>query len=83
MLVVGDTGSGMSEEFIRTRLFRPFSSTKADGMGIGLYESLQYVKQLGGSIEVQSEPGHGSVVTLLLPLFDARTTTDLRMVAAN
>ncbi len=83
MLVVGDTGAGMSQEFIRTRLFRPFSSTKSSGMGIGTYESFQYVKELGGSIEVQSEPGKGSVVTLLLPLFDLRTTTDLGMAGAK
>jgi putative PEP-CTERM system histidine kinase len=83
MLVVGDTGVGMSPEFIRTRLFRPFSSTKSSGMGIGSYESFQYVKELGGSIEVQSEPGKGSVVTLVLPLFDLKTTTDLGMAGAK
>lgn len=83
MLAVGDTGAGMSPDFIRTRLFRPFSSTKSSGMGIGSYESFQYVKELGGSIEVQSDPGKGSVVTLLLPLFDLRTTTDLGMAGAK
>ena len=52
-------------------------------MGIGSYESFQYVKELGGSIDVQSEPGKGSVVTLILPLFDLKTTTDLGMAGAK
>ena len=77
-LEVGDTGAGMSAEFIQHRLFRPFSSTKSSGMGIGSYESFQYVKELGGSIDVKSELGQGTLVTLLLPLFDLRTGTDLR-----
>ena len=77
-LEVGDTGAGMSAEFIQHRLFRPFSSTKTSGMGIGSYESFQYVKELGGSIDVKSELGQGTMVTLLLPLFDLRTGTDLR-----
>ncbi|NDG39015.1 MAG: PEP-CTERM system histidine kinase PrsK [Betaproteobacteria bacterium] len=78
MVVVGDSGAGMSPEFIQQRLFRPFNSTKRSGMGIGSYESFQYIKELGGSIEVKSELGQGSVVTLLLPLFDLRTGSDLR-----
>ena len=82
MVEVGDTGTGMSPEFIQTRLFRPFNSTKSSGMGIGSYESFQYVKELGGSIEVKSELGQGSAVTLLLPLFDLRTATDLRLPGA-
>jgi C4-dicarboxylate-specific signal transduction histidine kinase len=42
-------GQGMSEDFIRNRLFKPFSSTKHSGMGIGTYESAQYIRELGGS----------------------------------
>ena len=78
LLEVGDTGSGMTPEFIQHRLFRPFNSTKTSGMGIGSYESFQYVKELGGSIDVKSDLGQGTVVTLLMPLFDLRTGTDLR-----
>jgi putative PEP-CTERM system histidine kinase len=78
-LEIGDTGAGMSAEFIQHRLFRPFSSTKTSGMGIGSYESFQYVKELGGSIDVKSELSRGTVVTLLLPLLDLRTGSDLRM----
>jgi putative PEP-CTERM system histidine kinase len=69
-VVVGDTGQGMTREFIETRLFKPFNSTKAAGMGIGAYESFQYVRELGGDILIDSEPGRGTVVTLVLPLFE-------------
>ena len=75
---VGDTGAGMSADFIQHRLFRPFNSTKTSGMGIGSYESFQYIRELGGSIDVKSEPGQGTVINLLMPLFDLRTATDLR-----
>ena len=52
---VGDTGMGMSQEFVQTRLFKPFRRTKEAGMGIGAYESFQYIRELGGSIDVDSE----------------------------
>ena len=81
-VTVTDTGCGMSQEFIQTRLFRPFSTTKSHGMGIGSYESFQYIKELGGSIDVKSEQGQGTVVTILLPLFDLRLLSDLRAAGA-
>lgn len=71
-LVVVDRGVGMSPDFIRDRLFRPFTSTKPNGMGIGAYESNQYVRELGGSIEVRSAEGEGTHVEVRLPLADAR-----------
>lgn len=74
---VGDTGEGMTEEFIRTRLFRPFSTTKHSGMGIGTYESAQYIRELGGAIEVRSRPGEGTVMSVVLPLFDVGGESDL------
>lgn len=70
---VQDTGSGMSQDFIQNRLFKPFQTTKSHGMGIGAHESYQYVQELGGKITVQSEPNRGTIVTLLLPLFHAQT----------
>ena len=76
-VVVADTGAGMSPEFVQNRLFRPFSSTKSSGMGIGSYESFQYIKELGGSIDVKSQLGQGTEMTLLLPLFDLRAGSDL------
>jgi putative PEP-CTERM system histidine kinase len=78
-VVVGDTGHGMTQEFIRDRLFKPFQTTKKAGMGIGAYESFQYVRELGGTISVKSEPNKGTEVTLLLPLFEAQTESDLEL----
>ena len=76
-VVVGDTGQGMSQDFIRDRLFKPFQTTKQAGMGIGAYESFQYVQELGGKIEVDSEVGLGTTVTVLLPMFESRKVSDL------
>jgi putative PEP-CTERM system histidine kinase len=70
MVEVGDTGCGMSPEFVQERLFKPFQTTKATGMGIGAYESFQYVQELGGSVHVDSTPAVGTRVKLLLPLFE-------------
>jgi putative PEP-CTERM system histidine kinase len=77
-----DTGAGMSEEFIRTRLFRPFNTTKHNGMGIGTYESFQYIRELGGSIEVKSREGAGTTLTVLLPVFEAQHGSDLLRAGA-
>jgi putative PEP-CTERM system histidine kinase len=70
---VADTGVGMSAQFQRERLFRPFESTKAAGMGIGVYESQQYVSGLGGRILVDSTEGTGTRVRVLLPSADGAT----------
>lgn len=75
---VGDNGHGMSKEFIRDRLFKPFQSTKEAGMGIGAYESAQYIRELGGEMQVDSEPGQGTRITVSVPLFVMRTESDLR-----
>lgn len=79
---VGDTGTGMSPEFISERLFKPFQSTKTSGMGIGAYESAQYIRELGGELNVESTPGNGTQITILLPLFTIRTESDLEKEAA-
>jgi len=79
-IVVQDTGQGMTQDFIRERLFKPFQTTKQAGMGIGAYESYQYVQELGGKIDVQSEVNRGTTVTLLLPLFETQKTSDLHSV---
>jgi len=65
---VVDNGAGMTAEFVRERLFRPFQSTKPMGMGIGAYESMQYVSALRGRITVDSKPAHGTTVRVHLPL---------------
>jgi signal transduction histidine kinase len=70
LVEVGDSGHGMSPEFVRERLFKPFQTTKPTGMGIGAYESFQYVHELGGKLSVDSALDVGTQVELLLPLFD-------------
>ncbi|HAL39738.1 MAG TPA: PEP-CTERM system histidine kinase PrsK [Polaromonas sp.] len=82
-IVVGDTGKGMSQDFIRDRLFKPFQTTKHAGMGIGAYESFQYVQELGGRIEVDSELGQGTTVKMLLPLFENQKESDLHSLETS
>ncbi|MBK5206977.1 MAG: PEP-CTERM system histidine kinase PrsK, partial [Polaromonas sp.] len=82
-IVVGDTGKGMSPDFIRDRLFKPFQTTKQAGMGIGAYESFQYVQELGGRIEVDSELGQGTTVKMLLPLFENQKESDLHSLETS
>jgi putative PEP-CTERM system histidine kinase len=68
-ITIADTGCGMSSEFVRERLFRPFDSTKgSQSMGIGAYQAREYVRTLGGQIEVSSEVGIGTTFSLRLPL---------------
>jgi putative PEP-CTERM system histidine kinase len=71
LVEIADTGEGMSEEFIRERLFKPFESTKSAGMGIGVFESREYINELGGSLEVASSPAQGSTFRVNLPLYVA------------
>jgi putative PEP-CTERM system histidine kinase len=73
LVEVADTGSGMSEEFIRERLFKPFDSTKSAGMGIGAFESREYIHQLGGTLQVRSAPEQGTTFTVSLPLYRQQT----------
>ena len=63
-----DRGVGMSEEFLRERLFHPFQTTKAQGMGIGMFESKRYVSGIGGRILVESSLESGTHIQLILPL---------------
>ena len=68
---VSDTGGGMTDDFIKNDLFKPFRTTKKAGLGIGLYQCRQIVEAHDGRIEVKSEPGKGSVFTTCLPVVDA------------
>jgi putative PEP-CTERM system histidine kinase len=68
-LTVADSGAGMSAEFISERLFKPFDTTKGSkGMGIGAYQVREYVKSLGGRVDVASRVGQGTRITLRIPL---------------
>jgi len=80
---IGDTGHGMTQDFINTRLFKPFNTTKESGMGIGSYESFQYVRELGGRIDVDSQVDQGTLVTVVMPLFDAKQGSDLSLFSTR
>jgi putative PEP-CTERM system histidine kinase len=65
---IKDTGIGMDEDFLRNRLFKPFDSTKGlTGMGIGAFESREFVRGLGGEILVSSGQGVGSMFRIVIP----------------
>lgn len=84
-LSVTDTGAGMEPEFVRDRLFRPFDSTKGSkGMGIGAYQVREYIRSLGGSVEVRSTPRIGTVFSFILPrLTQSSAATAAAAVAQN
>jgi putative PEP-CTERM system histidine kinase len=67
VLEIEDDGQGMTQEFIRERLYKPFESTKPMGMGIGVFESREYIRELGGQLDVRSRPGVGTVFAIRLP----------------
>ncbi|MCK9258283.1 MAG: PEP-CTERM system histidine kinase PrsK [Azoarcus sp.] len=75
-IVVQDTGRGMSEAFLRDRLARPFETTKSSGMGIGVYETRQYIRELGGDVHFESEEGVGTCVTIVLPRMVRGSSTE-------
>jgi putative PEP-CTERM system histidine kinase len=71
IVAIRDTGCGMSAEFVSERLFKPFDSTKgSESMGIGVYQAREYVRMLGGQLEVNSQPRKGTTFTLRLPVAD-------------
>lgn len=67
-IVVGDSGPGMSHD-VRERAVEPFFTTKpaGQGMGLGLFLARSVAEQLGGRLEIVSEPGTGTRATLVLP----------------
>jgi putative PEP-CTERM system histidine kinase len=67
MFSVSDTGRGMSRSFIEQRLFRPFSTTKKTGIGLGLYTCREVISASAGSIEVDSVEGAGTTFRVVLP----------------
>lgn len=71
---IKDEGCGIPSAFIQHVLFKPFTSTKTHGMGIGLYQSRQIIEAHGGRIEVESSIDHGSEFTVWLPKMQTVTT---------
>ena len=69
-----DNGCGMDVEFVERDLFRPFRSTKKSGFGLGAYQCREYIRELGGDLEVISDRGSGTTVRVILPI--AGTLTD-------
>lgn len=69
VITIRDDGCGMSDEFISERLFRPFDSTKgSQSMGIGAYQAREYIRTLGGQVDVASAPEVGTTFTIQVPV---------------
>jgi len=69
LLLIKDNGCGMDKSFLRERLFRPFDTTKGNaGMGIGVYESREFIHSLGGQLDVHSTTGEGTTFFIRLKL---------------
>jgi putative PEP-CTERM system histidine kinase len=71
VIEVTDSGPGMKPEFVRSRLFKPFHSSKPGGFGIGAFEAREIVRAMGGRLEVESHEGLGSRFSVRLPLAEA------------
>ncbi len=67
-IIIRDQGVGMSQEFVRKRLFKPFASTKQGGFGIGAAEAKALIEAMGGELDVVSDEGAGTQFAILLPL---------------
>jgi signal transduction histidine kinase len=67
LLSIADNGPGMPREFVEKHLFRPFQSTKKNGLGIGLFQCRAIVQAHGGGIHVDSGPDKGTTFTVSLP----------------
>ncbi len=68
VVAIADDGVGMTNEFVREKLFHPFQTTKPHGMGIGMYESYQYINAIGGRISVETVPDSGTRFDVHLPV---------------
>jgi signal transduction histidine kinase len=79
---VADRGSGMSADFVSTRLFQPFASTKEGGFGIGAFEARTLVTAMGGRLDVESREGEGTCFTLYLPAAATEATAQLERMRA-
>ena len=67
-LSIADNGCGMTPAFVKNSLFRPFSTTKKKGLGIGMFHAKMIVEAHRGNIQVKSELGSGTTFEVMLPL---------------
>ena len=67
-LSIADNGCGMTPAFVKNSLFRPFSTTKKKGLGIGMFHAKMIVEAHRGNIQVKSELGCGTTFEVMLPL---------------
>ncbi len=70
-VTVRDTGPGFDPDYLREHLFHPFHSTKKQGLGVGLVLCKSLVEAHGGRISIESAPGAGATVTVMLPALPA------------
>ena len=67
-LSVSDNGCGMSPAFLKDSLFRPFHTTKKEGLGVGMFQAKMIIEAHRGSIRVESKVGSGTTFHVMLPL---------------
>ena len=72
VIEVMDSGTGMSPEFVRSHLFKPFHSSKPGGFGIGAFEARETIRAMGGNLEVESREGLGTRFLVRLPRVGTR-----------
>jgi putative PEP-CTERM system histidine kinase len=65
--IVADTGRGIPPEFLHTRLFKPFATTKSGGFGVGLYQCKMIIEAHGGRVSADSQVGQGTTLSFSLP----------------
>ena len=68
VIEITDDGPGMSPDFIRRELFKPFRSTKETGLGIGMFQCREYTRDLGGRLDVASDHQLGTTMRITLPI---------------
>jgi putative PEP-CTERM system histidine kinase len=68
LVTISDNGVGMSSEFIKDRLYKPFDTTKGNaGMGIGAHDAKAFLEKIGGQLQVKSNENEGSTFTMYIP----------------
>jgi putative PEP-CTERM system histidine kinase len=82
LIDITDDGPGMTPEFVRDALFRPFRTSKREGSGIGAFQARELLREAGGDLIVLSRPGAGTTMRLLLPLAEGAVASSAGILAA-